>query len=101
MNIETSNFRQAVAQQESARAESDRNRAAELQAQTRRLDRDRIILAGLVALEQQASARRLNFFGAYVAGSAGIETRHTADSGDAYTLELLAELRASLSPLVR
>lgn len=94
MNIETSNFRQAV-------AESDRNRAAELNAQTRRLDIDRIILAGIVALEEQANARRLNFFGAYVAGAAGIETRHTPDSGDAYTLELLAEIRRGLSPLVR
>lgn len=87
--------------QRKAREESDRNRQAELNAQTRRLDKDRIILAGLIALEVQAHVRGLYYLGAYIASASGIETRHTPDSGNVYASELLAEIRAGLSPLVK
>jgi len=97
MNNEASNFSQAVAQQE-----SDRNRAAELNAQTRRLDKDRLIFAALDEFERNAKTRGyLRGYGSYLGGCAGIETRHTEDAGNVYVLELLAEIRASLSPLVR
>lgn len=77
------------------------NRQAELSAQTRRLDTDRIILAALESLEREVTSRGLNYPGSFITGAAGIETRHTPDSGNAYGLELLAEIRAGLSPLVR
>lgn len=92
-----SNFRQAV-----ARAESDRNRQAELNAQTRRLDKDRIVFQALENLELDAKRRGyVRGVGAYLGGACGIESRHTEDAGNVYVLELLAEIRASLSPLVR
>jgi len=101
MNINASdvqsNFRQAV-----ARAESGRNRTAELNAQTRRLDKDRLIFAALDEFERNAKTRGyVRGVGSYLGGAAGIETRHTEDAGNVYVLELLAEIRASLSPLVR
>lgn len=84
-----------------ARAHAERNRQAELNAQTRRLDKDRIILAGLEQLAHTARLRGLLYPGTFIAGASGIETRHTPDTGNAYVLELLAEIRAGLSPLVR
>lgn len=84
-----------------ARADSDRNRAAELNAQTRRLDRDRIIISAIEYLEHEARSRGYHFVGCFVGGASGIDTRHTPDNGEVYVSELLAEIRASLSPLVR
>jgi len=85
-----------------ARAESDRNRAAELNAQTIRLDKDRLILAALDALEHNAYLRvGPRGLGAYLAGAANIETRHLGDSGQTYVLQLLTQLRLGVSPLVR
>jgi hypothetical protein len=92
----TSNFNEAC-----ARLESDRNRQAELNAQTRRLDKDRIIFAGLQLLAHSAKTRGLLYPGTFIAGASGIETRHTPETGNAYVLELLAEIHAQLSPLVK
>lgn len=89
-----------LVREKDARAESDRNRQAELNAQIRRLDKDRIVLSALAFLEQEAKARGYRYVGTFIAGGANIE-RHTKDRGNAYVLDLLAEIRAQLSPLVK
>ena len=88
-----------------ARAEDARHRAAEDAALSRRLDRDRIIVAALDSLESESHDKGLS----YLAGAANIplerfpgdtrfaDSQHRAD----YIRELLAEIRAELSPLVR
>ena len=85
-----------------ARAHAEQNRAAELHAQTRRLDKDRLIFAALDEFERNAKDRGYTRgVGSYLGGASGIETRNTDDAGNLYVLTLLAEIRAGLSPLVR
>ena len=81
-----------------AREVNDSHRQAEETARNRRLDRDRLIAAGLYALELQAfrdwptESGRLHDIGY----RAAIPTYTLG-----YIRELLTEIRAELSPLVR
>ena len=90
---------------ESARLESI-HRAAEDNARNRRLDRERIICAALNTLESESmyfkrstSAHVLDYD--YIAGCAGLPLGHGEPNRADYVAELLAEIRAELSPLVR
>ena len=90
-----------------ARVEDARHRAAEDAVLSRRLDRERIIAAALDSLESDSLDRAGDL--SYLAGAANIplerfpgdtrfaDSQHRAD----YIRELLAEIRAELSPLVR
>ena len=77
---------------------------AERNARDRRLDRDRIVFAALETLEHVATSDTLDgSVSAFIAGAADIRlarfTNHTERA--VYIRELLSEIRAELSPLVR
>ena len=74
-----------------AQARSLCNRRAEDAARARRLDKDRIIAAGLDALCARANSEDSE---AFIVGYAGLTSTR-----DAYCL--IDEIRATLSPLVR
>jgi hypothetical protein len=84
-----------------ARAESDRERAAEDAARLRRTDKDRIIRLAIDSLVRDVIARGWAYPNCFIGGCAGISAANMLDSGDAYVGELLAEILAQLSPLTR
>ena len=89
---------------ESARLEA-LHRAAEDAQRNRRLDRDRIIRAALDSLESESTFairtgnHRPDY--SYIAGCAEIPLGHGEPKRADYVRDLLAEIRAELSPLVR
>jgi hypothetical protein len=81
--------------------ESQRNRAAEEAARLRRLDRDRIIKLAIDSLLTDVGRRGWAYPNCFIGGAAGIDTLAHADNADSYVGELIAEIRAQLSPAVR
>jgi hypothetical protein len=83
-------------------SESQRNRAAEEAARERRIDKDRIIKLAIDSLVRDVIARGWAYPNCFIGGAAGVTgAREHGDSGDAYVGELLAEITAQLSPVVR
>ena len=80
------------------------NRIAEEKAREFRLDRDRLILAGLVSLRATADVHHDSEVQAIAAvGSIASIPQGTRTSGEyvGYILDVCADIRSSLSPLVR
>ena len=79
---------------------------AEREARQRRIDRDKIVQAGLDALQAEATDNTGYLLEGkalgWIAGAADINTERFDEARDAqgYIRELLAEIRAELSPVV-
>ena len=88
-----------------ARIDSQRHRDAEHVAWQRRTDKDRIIQAALDTLTVDSLDKSIGIDGPadYIAGAANIPVTQFIDYADRgeYIRELLAEIRAGLSPVVR
>ena len=82
-------------------SESQRNRAAEEAARARRIDKDRIVKLAIDSLLRDVIARGWEYPTCYIGGAAGISSCGMLDCGESYVAELLAEIRAQLSPVVR